>query len=383
MRAAGLLAGLRDGTAQMIADTEALCSVESPSDDLAATARCAELAAAIGARLLGREPERLVNQGRTSLLWPAAEGGVLLLGHLDTVWPAGTLDRWPVSCTQGRLSGPGVFDMKAGVVQGMHALAVLGAPAGAGMLLTTDEELGSPTSRALIERVAAGCSAVLVLEASANGAAGDLKIGRKGVSRYRLEVFGRAAHAGLEPERGVNALVELACQVTALTALADPGAGTTVTPTVASAGTTTNTVPARAEVRVDVRAVTRAEQDRVDEGVRVLRPVLAGARLTVHGGFNRPPMEPERASGLLAVAERAAAGLGLSVPAGVSVGGASDGNFTAGIGIPTLDGLGAVGDHAHAEGEYVLVAAMPERAALVAGLVACLLPGADAKPAAV
>lgn len=368
---ADLLARLSAATDEMVADTANLCAIESPSDDPVGTTRCAGLAADIGYRLLGRRPERLTDSGRVSLRWPVGPGGVLLLGHLDTVWPAGTLARWPVSVADGRLTGPGVFDMKAGVVQGLHALAALGAPAGAGMLLTTDEEIGSPHSRALIERTAAGCAAVLVLEASAAGA---LKVGRKGVSLYRLEVRGRASHAGLEPERGVNALVELAHQVLALSALADPAGGTTVTPTVAAAGSTTNTVPAHAEIRVDVRAATRAEQLRVDAAVRGLAPVLAGAELVAHGGPNRPPMESGQASGLLAVARRVAGGLGLPTPEAVSVGGASDGNFTAGIGVPTLDGLGAVGDHAHAEGEYVLVEAMPGRAALLAGLVAALAP---------
>ena len=215
-----LLATLRASTPAMVADTTALCQVESPSDDLAATTTCADLAAEIGTRLVGRPPQRLTEQGRVSLLWPAAPGGLLLLGHLDTVWPVGTLARWPMTVVDGRLSGPGVFDMKAGVVQGLYALATLrafGAPAAAGMLLTTDEEIGSPSSRALIERVAADHRGVLVLEASAAGA---LKTGRKGVSLYRVELHGRAAHAGLEPERGVNALVELAHQVTAMTALA-------------------------------------------------------------------------------------------------------------------------------------------------------------------
>jgi glutamate carboxypeptidase len=356
----------------LLDELAALVSCESPSGDPAATTACAQVAAQIGTAMLGRPPEELQAGGRSHLRWRfGSRCRVLLLGHLDTVWPAGTLARWPVSRADGRLSGPGVFDMKAGVVQGLYALAALGAPAGTGLLLTTDEELGSPSSRALIERVAGRCSAVLVLEAAAGGA---LKVGRKGVSIYRLEVHGRAAHAGLEPERGVNALLELAGQVRALADLADTAAGTTVTPTVASAGTTTNTVPAHAEVRVDVRVTTRAEQDRVDAAVRALAPALPGARLTVHGGPNRPPMEPAQARVLMDAAVRVAGELGLALPAeGVSVGGASDGNFTAGIGVPTLDGLGAVGDHAHAEGEYVLVDAMPERAALVAGLVAHLL----------
>jgi glutamate carboxypeptidase len=190
---------------------------------------------------------------------------------------------------------------------------------------------------------------------------------------YELVVTGRAAHAGLEPEKGVNAGLELAHQLLTLEAVADVDAGTTVTPTLLSAGTTTNTVPARASVAIDVRAVTEAEQDRVDQVLRGLRPVLPGASVELRGGPNRPPLQPSASAELLARAVRLNAELGLPALQDVRVGGGSDGNFTAGVGVPTLDGLGAVGDGAHAEGEYVVVSAMAERAALVSALTAELL----------
>jgi glutamate carboxypeptidase len=294
---------------------------------------------------------------------------VLLLGHLDTVWPNGTLARWPRPLrTADRVSAPGVFDMKAGVVQGWYAMRAIGSPAGCGMLLTTDEEIGSPVFRPVIERVAAGAGAVLVLEASADGA---LKVGRKGVSLYQVRVTGRAAHAGLEPDKGVNALLELADQVRDIAAL---GSGElTVTPTLAHAGTTTNTVPAEALVHVDVRAATVAQQQAVHSRMRELSAYRPGATVEVSGGPNRPPMEPDQGADLVRKAQVAASELGLGSIPTVSVGGGSDGNFTAAIGIPTLDGLGAVGAHAHADGEFAEVAEMARRAALVASLVGALL----------
>jgi glutamate carboxypeptidase len=236
------------------------------------------------------------------------------------------------------------------------------------MLLTTDEEIGSPISRPLIEKAAARAGAVLVLEASADGA---LKTGRKGVSQYAVRIFGQAAHAGLEPEKGVNALLELAEQ--ARTVASFGSGGLTVTPTLAAAGTTTNTVPAEGYFHVDARATTRAEQDALHARMAALSPVLPNARITVEPGPNRPPMEAGQAAHLLDLARITARDLGLGDIRAVSVGGASDGNFTAGIGIPTLDGLGAVGAHPHAEGEYAIIAEMPRRAALVAGLVTRLL----------
>jgi glutamate carboxypeptidase len=292
-----------------------------------------------------------------------------VLAHLDTVWPAGTIARWPFSVDGDRATGPGAFDMKAGLVQALFALAALGETdldrPPVVVLVTADEEIGSPGGREVIESVARDVSAVLVLEASETG---RLKVARKGVSNYDLHVTGRSAHAGLEPEKGVNALVAAAGLVLAVEALAAPELGTTVTPTTATAGTTRNTVPATASVALDVRAATVAEQQRVDDGIRALR-CDNGASLTIEGGVNRPPMEEETSSQLLALARRAAEGCGSGAIDVARVGGGSDGNLTAAMGVPTLDGLGAVGAGAHAEGEYVLVSSMPERAALLAALI--------------
>lgn len=346
-------------------------SVESPSTDLAATSAGAAAADDLLTSLLGSRAERLEDAGRVHLRWSG--GGptrVVLVMHVDTVWPMGTLARWPFDVVDEHATGPGAFDMKAGLVQGLHALSLLPDLAGVRVLITTDEEIGSPTSRTLIEETARGASAALVLEPSAAGA---LKSARKGVSMYELVVTGRASHAGLDPEKGVNAGIELAHQLIALEAVADPTVGTTVTPTLLTAGTTTNTVPARASAAIDVRAVTQAEQQRVDQMLRGLRAVLPGARLELLGGPNRPPLQPTASAELLDRARRLAKDLGLPALQDVLVGGGSDGNFTAGVGVPTLDGLGAVGDGAHAEGEYVVVGAMAERAALVAALVSELL----------
>ncbi|MPZ88454.1 MAG: M20/M25/M40 family metallo-hydrolase [Nitriliruptorales bacterium] len=364
------LRGLRARTSLMLEAVEALVNIESPSSEVAATAGCAQRAASLGERLLGAEPGRILVDGRLHLCWRFGRPRVLLLGHLDTVWPLGTLARWPFAVRDGVATGPGVFDMKAGVVQGMFALSTLGSLEGVALLLTTDEELGSPSSRELIERTALGLEAALVLEPSVRGA---LKTGRKGVSLYRLAVEGRAAHAGLDPERGVNALVELAHQILAIQGTARPTLGTTVTPSVAAGGTATNVVPATAEVAVDVRTATVEEQQRVDEELARLQPVLPEVRLRLDGGANRPPLPETAAAELFERASAAASRLGLPALRAESVGGGSDGNFTAGIGVPTLDGLGAVGDGAHAEGEHVLVDALPERAALVAALLIDLL----------
>lgn len=348
-----------------------LVRAESPSSDLQLLAECAGVVAELGRSVLGVAPEPVAVDGRTHLVWrfgPSTE--VVLLGHYDTVWPAGTIDRWPFSVDgAGRATGPGAFDMKAGIVQLFHALAALPSRDGVAVLLTADEELGSQTSRRVIEQVASGARAALVLEPSARGA---LKIARKGTSMYEIHAVGRSSHAGLEPEKGVNATVEMAHQVLAVSTLGRPDRGTTVTPTVVGAGTTTNTVPALAVVHVDVRATDPAEQERVDAAVRRLAPVVPGAELRIEGGINRPPLHSTSSAELFALAGEVAGQLGLARPEGVEVGGASDGNFTAGVGVPTLDGLGADGDGAHAEGEYVVVSSMPERAALVAGLVSAV-----------
>ncbi|MGO2140458.1 MAG: M20 family metallopeptidase [Leucobacter sp.] len=349
-----------------------LVECESPSDDHDAVAASAALVAELGSELLGTAPERILIDGVSHLKWSFGETTrVLLVAHHDTVWPLGTLARLPFTNAEGVLTGPGCFDMKTGLAMALHAVAALGDRDGVTILVTGDEELGSPSSRALIEETARGASAALVLEASADG--GALKIERKGVSLYELVVYGVASHAGLEPEKGVNASLELAHQLIAVAGLGNPELGTTVTPTVATSGTTSNTVPARASFKVDVRARTFAEQDRVHEAMLALRPVLGGAQLEVIGGPNRPPFESASAAELFDRAQAIASRLGLDPLEGVAVGGASDGNFTAGIGVPTLDGLGAVGGGAHAESEHVLIAEIEPRTLLLTELVASLL----------
>ncbi|MET7327128.1 M20 family metallopeptidase [Nonomuraea sp. NPDC005650] len=351
---------------QMLVDLEELVLRESFSGDLPAVRHSAEAVAAQGARLLGARPE--VIDG-IHLRWSFGTPRVLLLGHHDTVWPVGTLARIPWSVTDGIVRGPGVFDMKAGLVQLFHALTLLPALDGVSVLITGDEEIGSSSSRALIEDAARGCAATLVLEASAGG--GALKTARKGTSWYEVKVHGKAAHAGLEPEKGVNAAIEAAHQILALAGLAElaGGAGTTVTPTLVWAGTTGNTVPDDAQVSVDVRVPTIAAQERVDELVRGLTTSLPGARLEVLGGPNRPPLEASASRELFDLARKVAADLGMEPLSGAAVGGASDGNLTAAVGCPTLDGLGAVGGGAHADDEHVIAAEMPVRARLLAGLI--------------
>jgi glutamate carboxypeptidase len=300
---------------------------------------------------------------------------VLILAHHDTVWPLGSLETHPFSVKDGVLRGPGCFDMKAGLVLGLHALAELGVPDGVTLLVTGDEELGSPSSRELIESEAAGCAAALVLEASADG--GALKTARKGVSLYQVRAVGRAAHAGLEPERGVNATLELAHQVLAVSGFADNALGTTVTATALSSGTVSNTVPATGAFAVDARMWDPVEQLRVHAAMSSLLPVVPDAVLQVTGGPNRPPLPASSSAGLFDIAVKLADRLGLPPLASAEVGGASDGNFTAGVGTPTLDGLGAVGGGAHADHEHVLVGALPGRAALLAALIDELLRGTD------
>jgi len=356
--------------ADLLADVRELVECESPSADLAAVARSADVLARVGERRLGVAPERLVVDGRTHLRWRLGAGPsrVLLLGHHDTVWPLGTLAARPFAVEGGILRGPGCFDMLAGVAMMLHAAAGMD---GVTILVTGDEELGSPSSRELVEQEARSAEAALVLEPSADG--GALKTERKGVSLYEVQVRGRATHAGLEPESGVNATVELAHQVLAVARLGHAELGTTVTPTSSRAGTTTNTVPADGSFAVDVRVAAREEQERVDQEIRSLRPVVPGASIRLTGGPNRPPLEAASSTALLERARALAARLGLPEPTSASVGGASDGNFTAGVGTPTLDGLGAVGGGAHADHEHVLVEELPGRTALLAALVADLL----------
>lgn len=351
-----------------------LVECESPSDDLRAVSRSADLVADLGARHLGASPERIVIDGRAHLRWRFGSGErVLLLGHHDTVWPVGSLMEHPWRVVDGLAFGPGCFDMKAGLVQMFRALGTLPTLDGATVLVTGDEELGAPTSRSLIEEEARRAGVALVLEASAPG--GALKTARKGVSLYELQVRGRAAHAGLEPHSGINTSVALANLVLDVAGLDGGPGGTTVTPTVMRSGATTNTVPDHGVLRVDVRAVSRADQDRIDAAVRALLPRPRTARIEVLRHADHPPLEASSSEALFELAAKVAAELGQAPLEGVAVGGASDGNLAAGVGALTLDGLGAVGGGAHAPGEHVVVEEMPRRAALLAGVVRELLDG--------
>jgi glutamate carboxypeptidase len=354
----------------LLDDVETLVSCESPSADLAAIERCAGEVEALGRRRLDATAERIVVDGRVHLRWTFGTPRVVLLGHFDTVWPVGTLARWPFRVEADRMTGPGVFDMKSGLVQTFAALQSLDDLDGVTILATSDEEIGSGTSHQLIEDTCRGARAVLVLEPSADGA---LKVARKGVGMFTVHVTGRAAHAGLEPHNGINATVEAAHQVLAITGIERADIGTTVTPTVVTAGQTVNTVPAEATVAVDVRAESVQEMRRVESALQSLSPTLPGAGVKAVAVSVRQPLERAMSRELFTRANRLAAGLGLDPLDGVSVGGGSDGNITAAIGVPTLDGLGAVGGNAHAEGEWASILALPQRTALVAALVHDLL----------
>lgn len=344
----------------------ALVAIESPTGDRAGLAAVLDLVAEWGSVAYGRVPRRAEVGGVEHLLWAASRPQVLLLCHADTVWPLGTRAGWPFAVDGARATGPGVFDMKSGLVVALEAVDRLDTDDHVSLLVTTDEETGSAASRSVIEEQARRHRAVLVLEPSADG---DLKVARKGVAGYRVEIVGRAAHAGLEPEAGVNALLELGRHLAPLAGLSDPSLGTSVTPTTAAAGTTTNTVPAAARVDLDVRAWTAAELDRVDRAVRARVPYDPQARVTVTGGINRGPLEEGMADGLAATAQQVCRELGLAVPGRARVGGASDGNFTAALGVPTLDGLGPRGGHAHAPGEWVDLASTAERIELLTELL--------------
>ncbi len=351
----------------MLADLATLVEIESPSLDLDSLHVSAVSLAAMIERHLGGSCALVPSEAGPHVHW---QGGgdprVLILGHHDTVFPMGTLAERPFAVRDGIATGPGVFDMLGGIVQALHGLSRVGDTSGVELLFSADEEVGSIHSRELIEARARACGNVLVLEPSADG--GGLKTGRKGCGTFEVVVGGRAAHAGLEPENGVNALVESAHQVLAINGIGRPDVGTTVTPTVAVAGTADNVVPAEARIKVDVRIESAAEKERVETEMRRLTAFDAAATVTVLGGVNRPPMPESASATLFPLAEQVSPGI-----AGFAVGGGSDGNFTAAIGVPTLDGLGAVGGGAHADTEHVVVATMPERAALIANLVTAIV----------
>ena len=351
----------------LVADLQRLIEVESPSLDIEALTRSAENLASLIAERTGRPATIVESEAGPHVHWAGGgEPRVLVLGHHDTVFPIGALADRPFTVADGKITGPGVFDMKAGIVQALHAVAALEDASGVEMLFTADEEVGSQYSRALLEERAQACGNVLVLEPSADG--GAVKTGRKGTGTFEIIVRGRASHAGLEPEKGVNSLIEACHQVLRIAEFGDAAAGTTVTPTVAKAGTADNVVPAETRIKVDVRVTNAEEKGRVEQLMASLTPVDPQATVTAMGGIGRPPM-PESASALLfPLAQAAIPGID-----GVAVGGASDGNFTAALGVPTLDGLGAVGGGAHADHEFVIVDTMPRRVELVEGILRRLL----------
>ncbi len=361
---------------EMLGTLSELVRHESPSREKAALdALGANLADRLGH--LGGAVEIIANgRGGDHILsrFPGTAGRrpALVLGHFDTVWPRGTIERLPFRVENGRIFGPGVYDMKAGLTLFLQVMAEfsrssLSTPRPIWSLFTSDEEIGSPTSRRLIEEVAGQCEYVLVLEPPL--ADGSLKTSRKGVGRFDIEIQGKAAHAGVAPEDGRSAIVELAHQVLRVQELQDSAAGTTLNVGVIRGGTTPNVVPALASAEVNVRVSSMAEAERVAQAIRSLRPVTPDVRIAVDGDFNRPPMERSPAiAGLFEEARRIGLEVGLELSEG-STGGGSDGNFTAALGIPTLDGLGVRGGGAHADDEHILIDSLPERAALLASLL--------------
>jgi glutamate carboxypeptidase len=371
--AAAVRADLEPRRAEMISLLQRLVGIESPSDDRAALDRFADSLEELFASF-GPIASQVGERGRHLLLridGAQSAPHAVALCHYDTVWPKGTLERIPFSVdTDGVARGPGCFDMKAGIVVLYFALQAVGQRLRRPLhvLFTCDEEIGSPTSRALIEQTASGAAVAYVLESPLPG--GTLKTARKGTGDYLVRVEGRAAHAGVEPQKGISATHELALQTLALHALNDYDVGTTVNVGVVHGGTRPNVVAASAAAEVDVRVTTLAEAARIDAAIRGLAPSLPGARLEISGGLNRPPMERSAAMAeLFARAQRIAASMDVHLDEG-GTGGGSDGNFTAAIGVPTLDGLGAEGEGAHAAHEHVLTPSLPRRAALVAGLLA-------------
>jgi glutamate carboxypeptidase len=305
-----------------------------------------------------------------------AAGQILVIGHIDTVYPVGTIAKTPFRVSGGRAWGPGTFDMKGGIVLALFAVDALRAlrvPVRKDLvfLWTSDEEIGSEASRATIEAEARKSDAVLVLEPSF-GPEGRLKTQRKGVGGVDLTVTGKSAHAGIDPEKGVNAVHELALQIERLMRLNDRKRGITVQTTVVEGGTVSNVVPETARAEVDIRFTRLVDGAKLERKIHSLKPALKGARLAIVGGVNRPPLErtPEIAT-LFAKAQALAAEMGVKLGE-AATGGGSDGNFTAAIGVPTLDGLGCVGDGAHSPHEHVVIRALAERAALIAGLLATL-----------
>ena len=352
-----------------------LVACESPSTDRGRLDDCAAMwatrATQAGA-LVSRVPA-ITTADHVLARWPGDGAPVLLIGHFDTVWPVGQLDRMPLREEDGRLYGPGIFDMKAGLAIGLMAVRALvetcdqASRPDIQFLATSDEEVGSATSRAVIESLARAASTVLVLEPAIPG--GALKTARKGVGEFEIVAHGVSAHAGVDPGSGASAVHEMARQILAVEALSDPARGVSVNVGIVEGGTRSNVVAERARAVVDVRVSQLADAAHVEAKFRALMPQHPRVRLEIRGGINRPPMERTPAvAALFEIARDAGREIGLELAEGMT-GGASDGNFTAALGVPTLDGLGATGDGAHALHEHVIVADLPIRAALVAGVL--------------
>jgi glutamate carboxypeptidase len=370
-----LLTYCEDHLEHTVAMIETLVRLESPSTDKPAVDRCGETLVRL-MREAGADVDVVPQTDRGNHVRARVPGRgtpVLILGHFDTVWPIGTLERMPIRREGDRLFGPGTFDMKAGIAIALTALAAVRAVDAPHheitMLWTTDEEIGSGTSRAIIEAEARQADAVFVLE-PALGPDGALKTARKGCGQFEIIVDGIAAHAGVDPSKGASAIHELAAQIAAAESLQDLPNGVSVNVGLVSGGTRPNVVAEQARAVVDVRAPTLAQAAAVEYAIRSLQPRRRGTRLTIRGGFERPPMErTPSAAQLFERARGIAAAFGRELHEG-STGGGSDGNFTAALGVRTLDGLGAVGDGAHAAHEHIDVAALAWRCALTAGLLA-------------
>jgi len=373
-----LLAGARRKESALIALIRTFVQTESPSDSKSGVDACAALVAAHARNLGGRvklHKQRGFGDVLEARFGPGsralAAGRVLLLGHLDTVWPLGTIKTMPCRVGEGRLWGPGTLDMKTGAAMALTAIEML-AEAGLlereiVLLLNSDEEVGSPVSRPITERLAAQCAAVYVLEPAQGSAC---KTARKGTGNWRVEIKGVAAHSGVDFAKGANAIRELARVVETVSGWTDLKRGLTVSVNVAAGGTRTNVIPAEAWAEVDVRIARKADGLRIERKFAALKPVDRRCSLKVSGGINRPPMERTRGTvRLYQHARTLAAELGFALDE-AATGGASDGNFTSGLGIPTLDGMGAVGEGAHASHESILIEHLAPRTALLAGLLA-------------
>ena len=371
-----LLQWLTERQRAMIANVREMVMRESPTQDKqACDVLCSYLASQfehLGGRVRIHRQRSTGDHLQVSFIGDNTRKPVLLLGHFDTVYDVGTLQTMPWREEKGRLYGPGVFDMKSGIAQMMFALAALreirgGLPRPVTVLLVSDEEGGSESSRALTEKIARQCAAVLVCEPSGPG--GALKTARKGVGSFLVKITGQAAHSGLDFEKGHSAILELAHQTLAISRLTDLQHGITLNVGVIRGGTRTNVIAAEAVAEVDLRIARKADGARMEREVRAQRPVNSKCTIEIEGGINRPPMErTKQVVALFELAREIAGELGFPL-AEIAVGGGSDGNFTGGIGIPTLDGLGAVGEGAHATHESIVATELPRRAALLAGLI--------------